>query len=219
MKLQFTYNIDRDIGNIINGAKSVNSREVTKFHQVYIDQYGDVLDVEKLKKFIEEQDELHNLNIGQEIIAAEERWKVIGETFIERVEKLFGITYPTQIITVYLTHNQRCTYNIESNYFFLTLGSDFSNNIIMHELLHFYTWHAFGRKLCDGGLPSIAYNDIKESLTELLNLEFVDLMNGKSDRGYSQHQSMRAKINSMWRAKKDVATIIQQLAKDRGKNL
>ena len=73
--------------------------------------------------------------------------------------------------------------------------------------------------MCDEGLSSLAYNDIKESLTELLNLEFADLMKGKSDRGYPQHQKMRAEINKMWQIKKNIAEIIQQLAKDRNKEL
>jgi hypothetical protein len=69
----------------------------------------------------------------------------------------------------------------------------------MHELLHFYTWHTFGKKLLDQGLLKLVYNNIKESLTEILNLEFSDLMGGKLDSGYPQHQAMRQKFENFAR--------------------
>ena len=81
----------------------------------------------------------------------------------------------------------------------------------MHELLHFYTWHAFGKKLVDEGLSKLAYNDIKESLTELLNLEFSDLMGGKLDTGYPQHQEMRKKIKEVWKSEKDIDKLVLNL--------
>ena len=166
MKLQFTYNLDKDIDNFINGTRAVNSKKPTKFQNLFSEKYGDNFEKEKVKIFIEEQDKINNFDASKEIVATEERWKIIEPIFIERVEKIFGISYPAPIITVYLTHNERCTYNIEENYFFVKIGSEFSNNTVMHELLHFYTWHAFGKKLLDDGLSKLAYNDVKESLKE-----------------------------------------------------
>ena len=87
----------------------------------------------------------------------------------------------------------------------------------MHELLHFYTWHAFGKKLLDEGLSKLAYNDIKESLTELLNLEFSDLMSGKQDTGYPQHQDMRTEIQNFWPVQKDISVLLQKLMSDKSK--
>lgn len=211
MKLHIAYDIEKDIDNFIRGTNAVNSKKPTKFQIAFSEKYGDDFEAEKVKAFIEEQDKINGFDASKEIVAIEERWKIAEPIFIPRVEKIFGISYPAPIITVYLTHNERCTYNIEQNYFFVKIGSEFSNNTIMHELLHFYTWHAFGKKLLDEGLSKLAYNDIKESLTELLNLEFSDLMNGKPDVGYPQHQEMRAKIREMWLAKKEIAPIIQTL--------
>ena len=151
--------------------------------------------------------------VQSQITAREEKWKIAEPIFIERVEKIFGISYPAPITTVYLTHNERCTYNIQENYFFVKIGSEFSNNTIMHELLHFYTRHAFGKKLLDEGLSKLAYNDAKESLTELLNLEFPDLLNGKSDNGYPQHKEMREKVRALWLKQKDISFLIQELVK------
>ncbi|HEY4503572.1 MAG TPA: hypothetical protein VJJ28_00465 [Candidatus Paceibacterota bacterium] len=84
----------------------------------------------------------------------------------------------------------------------------------MHELLHFYTWHAFGKKLLDEGLSKLTYNNIKESLTEILNLEFFDLLKGKPDSGYPQHQEMRTKVKKIWLEKKDVKPVIDGILGD-----
>jgi hypothetical protein len=211
MKLRFAYNIEKDIENFINGTRAVNSKKPTKFQISFSEKYGDNFEAEKVKTFIEERDKINGFNVNKEIVAVEERWKIAEPIFIERAEKIFGISYPVPIITVYLTHNERCTYNIEQNYFFVRIGSEFSNNTIMHELLHFYTWHAFGKKLLDDGFSKLAYNDIKESLTELLNLEFSDLMNGKRDEGYPQHRDMRAEIQKIWPVHKNISELTQKL--------
>ena len=211
MKIAFSYNIDKDIENIINGTRAVNSKKPTKFQNLFTEKYGENLEKENIKTFIKEQDKINGFDANKEIVAIEERWKIAETIFIERVEKIFGISYPTSIITVYLTHNERCTYNIEENYFFVKIGSEFSNNTVMHELLHFYTWHAFGKKLLDDGLSKLAYNDVKESLTEILNLEFSGLMGGKLDGGYPQHQEMRQKIRNLWRDKKSIFLMVQEL--------
>ncbi len=212
MKLHFAYNIDKDIENFIKGTNATNSKKPTKFQISFSEKYGDNFETEKVKAFIEEQDKVSGFDANKEIVTVEARWKNAEPIFIERVEKLFGISYPASIITVYLTHNERCTYNIEQNYFFVRIDSEFSNNTIMHELLHFYTWHTFGKKLLDEGLSKLAYNDIKESLTELLNLEFSDLMNGKRDEGYPQHQEMRAIIKESWLIERKIPPIIEKLS-------
>lgn len=211
MKIVFAYNIDKDTENIINGTRAVNSKKPTKFQNLFTEKYGENLEKENIKTFIKEQDKINGFDANKEIVAIEERWKIAETIFIERVEKIFGISYPTSIITVYLTHNERCTYNIEENYFFVKIGSEFSNNTVMHELLHFYTWHAFGKKLLDDGLSKLAYNDVKESLTEILNLGFSDLLGGKLDSGYPQHQEMRQKIRNLWRDKKSIFLMVQEL--------
>ncbi len=214
MKLHFAYNKEKDIENFINGTRAVNSKKPTKFQTAFSEKHGDNFEPEKVKAFIAEQDKINGFSANKEIVAVNERWKIAEPIFIERVEKIFGISYPTPIITVYLTHNERCTYNIEQNYFFVRIGSEFSNNTLMHELLHFYTWHAFGKKLIDEGLSKLAYNDIKESLTELLNLEFSDLMNGELDTGYPQHQEMRAEVKKLWLEKKDVKSVADDILKN-----
>ncbi len=83
----------------------------------------------------------------------------------------------------------------------------------MHELLHFYTWHAFHEELDNKGVSKEKYNDIKESLTELLNLDFKELMGTHIDKGYSQHKDLRLKVKQMRGEGKSVEEIITNLSK------
>ncbi|MBI4992332.1 MAG: hypothetical protein HZB99_03885 [Candidatus Harrisonbacteria bacterium] len=217
MKLYFAYDVDKDVENTINGTKAINSKKPTKFQNLFTEKYGDNFEAEKVKAFIQERDKESGFDVNKEIVAIEERWKIAEPIFIERMGKIFGISYTVPVITIYLTHNERCTYNTVKSYFFVKIGSEFSTNTIMHELLHFYTWYIFGKELLDKGLSKLVYNDIKESLTELLNLEFSDLMNGGADIGYPQHQKMRAQIREMWKSQKDIGVVIKKLVSEQTK--
>jgi hypothetical protein len=211
MELHFSYNIDKDVENIMKSTQAVNNRRPTKFQELFMQKHGSDFSFEKVKRFIVERQEVERFRMKEEIATLEEKWRPIETSFIERTEKVFGINYPSPYITAYLTHNERCTYNIDENYFFVKIRSEFSNNIIMHELFHFYTWQAFGRRLLQEGFSKGVYNDIKESLTEILNLEFSDLMNGKIDKGYPQHQTMRAEVRKLWSEQENLANIVNTL--------
>lgn len=213
MRLHFVYTLKKDVENFIKGTKSINNKQPTKFQISFSEKYGQDFSPTRVAEFIEKINEETNFVPAKEISRIEEKWKTIASIFIERVEKIFDLVYPSPIITVYLTHNERCTYNLEENYFFVKIGSDYNNNIIMHELLHFYTWQAFGKRLLQGGVSKSKYNDIKESLTELLNLEFSDLMNDKPDLGYPQHQELRSEIKKLWLAKHNLKEIINSILK------
>jgi hypothetical protein len=78
-----------------------------------------------------------------------------------------------------------------------------ANAVSMHELWHFYTWYKFGREV-EQKIGKERYNDIKEALTVLLNIECSDLMADEIDRGYPQHQDLRSKIADVWSKSKDI---------------
>lgn len=212
MKLHFTYDAEKDRENLIRGAKSVNSSELTPFHKLYIAKYGDELDPAKIDSFIKEYLIEKGINIESEITSMEKAWLVIARPFIERCEKMFGLKYPTDTVVVYLTTNNRCTYNIEKAYFFVRISGKDSNATIMHELLHFYTYQAFHDALRSRGLTSMQYNDIKESLTELLNVEFVDFMDRLKDYGYPQHAEIRKRFRVYMQEGKSLSEAVDGLA-------
>lgn len=74
----------------------------------------------------------------------------------------------------------------------------------MHELWHFYTWYKFGFEW-EEKLGKEKYNNLKESLTVLLNVECVNLLKEKVyDNGYPQHQELRKNILKIWNKNKDI---------------
>jgi len=209
MKIDFVYDIGKDVENFITTLKSVNNKEHTSFHKLYIEKYGQNFKPNLIEDFIKKY--TTNLDISFILVDIESSWQSIHDRFIERTEKIFGIKYPYEKVTAYLTTNERCSYNTKENYFFVYIQSQHPNRTIMHELFHFYTSHVFYEEMMEKGITKEKYNDIKESLTVLLNVEFSDLLNGAVDYGYPQHQEMRAKIRDIWIFDKNIKKIIAEL--------
>lgn len=209
MHLSFSYNLDKDVENFLKAAKSVNNPKPTKLQNLYIEKLGTSFEASKVKKFIESYTKKNDIDVVARVKAIKNSWLSIEDEFIRKVEKIFGIQYPKKVIEVFLTTNSRCTYNVQAGYFFVNLQSEHTNAIIMHELFHFYTWQVFHKDLESKGVSEEQYNDIKESLTELLNLEFADLMSGAEDKGYARHRNMRAKIKEVWAKNKDIGNLVQ----------
>ncbi len=199
MKIIFKYDIDKDVENIINTSKAKNDPSLTQTQLKYVEKYGNQFEPKKVKEFVSSLSD--DVKIKDVLVSVQKDWLSIEKTFVHKAEQMFGITYPHPEVTAYLTHNERCGYSIKENYFFVNMNSKFPTKTIMHELLHFYTWHAFG----DIG------NDLKESLTELLNIEYKELMGNAVDNGYPQHKDTRKKVNQIWSETKDLKKIIEKL--------
>jgi hypothetical protein len=75
----------------------------------------------------------------------------------------------------------------------------------------FYTWYFFYKELISGSVSQEKYNDIKESLTELINTDFRDIAGVSYDKGYPQHQEMREKINHLRKEGNNVREIVKVL--------
>jgi hypothetical protein len=213
MNLSFTYNTDKDIWCILNkGKSSINSPAPTKVYEQLAAEFGENPTPRQTKSFVETYISTNNINVDEFLITVREDWKIISEEFQRRAERIFGVSL-THPIVVYLTINNRCPYSIEDNYFYISVQTVNARKTIMHELWHFYTWYAIGLKQ-EEMLGRQRYNDLKESLTVLLNLECVDLLPpGVIDIGYHQHKEMRNKIVDFWENNKNIDNLWEYLAK------
>src|SRR3989344_6795955 len=117
MHVIFSYNLEKDVENIIKSTKSRNNREYTRFQKLYIEKYGEAFDTKKLRRFVEEHVEGNKIDIEREVNFIRDKWVGAEDPFIKRVETIFGINCPHSTINVYLTNNERCTYNVKDNYF------------------------------------------------------------------------------------------------------
>lgn len=206
-RLAFAYDFDKDVENFLRGTQAKNSSKPTKLQRAYIEKHGQVYSEETVREFIRSYIQESGFNAEETIRRVENGWRPIEREYFSRLENIFGIKYPAETIQVYITTNGRCTYRIEDGYFFVYANpgaSNTPNQVIMHELFHFYTWEAFHEELKEQGVSDEKYNDMKESLTELLNIEFADLMVGAHDSGYPQHAEMRQKVRDLWLATRDM---------------
>ncbi|MBX4199847.1 hypothetical protein KW790_00040 [Candidatus Parcubacteria bacterium] len=204
MTLAIKYSLKKDIENFIKGLSSVNSKVPTKLQEEFTALNGANFSVEAVKNFL--KDKVQSLDLDQKISEILSKWELIEKAYTTRCEELFGISISDSI--GYISLNQRCTYNWRENYFFIYYDASNPLKTIMHELLHFYTH----RKYDPLNLDPKKFNDIKESLTVILNTEFSDLMNGADDKGYQQHQDMRFRILELRKQGKSIDEVVSTLS-------
>lgn len=206
MELKFTYDEDEDAWCILNfGKSSENSYYTTSIYKKLIEKHGSDATEEEVAEFIKEYVKNNKYSSKECIENYTNLFGSIKNRYQEIAERVFGVKIDYEI-TAYLTLNQRYPYGIEEKCFFVPFPEDpkdVSNSVAVHELWHFYTWHKFGSEK-KNKVDSRKYNDIKESLTVLLNIECKELMDGKEDVGYSRHQKMRKEILRLWNEKKDI---------------
>ena len=189
----------------------MNSATPTKQYQELVNQYGELPSEGDTDAFIESH--LFVNHIDLEIMARDlqGQWEKIELEYHKRAEELFGIVLPHDV-TVFLTINERCPYSIENDMFYVSAAYPHAvNKTVMHELWHFYTWFKYGIEW-EQKLGGAKYNEIKESLTVLLNSECKDLLpKGIIDKGYSQHQELREKILDIWSKERNMDKLWQVL--------
>ena len=203
MQIQFKYDEDKDIDCLMSkGPGSINQPgNKTKTYQALEMFTSDLHNKEKVREFVRKYISDNQIDPEALCISMKKEWDQIGTQFEDRAERVFGINIP-ETITAYLTITRRYPYNIKDNYFFVSTTPVNIRGIAMHELWHFYTWEKFGeREIIRLGMNK--YNDVKEALTILLNLECSDLMNA-NDFGYPQHQALRKVIADTWIKTKNI---------------
>jgi len=207
MKLKFEYNKQKDIWCLINkGKTSNNSPTPTKVYSELVATFGENPNENLTSLFIDSYlKKVNDYNLSELLEKYQQEFENISSEYTKIAEKIFGISLNAEI-TAYLTINNRCPYNINESWFFVGIGnSKYSpKRNIMHELWHFYTWHKFGINE-EQKIGEKKYNDIKEALTVLLNVECRHLLpEGDEDKGYPQHQELRKKILELWAQNPDI---------------
>ena len=203
----FQDSLGKDADNFIRGTQSVNNNQPTKLQEEYELLFGKDFFLEKVEKFLKERAVKLDLKFQQRASTFAKEWQHVEGAFISRCEELFSIRLEGPIIA-FLSQNQRCTYRWREGYFYIYYDSQTPNKTVMHELLHFYTH----RKYESLKIESKKFNDIKESLTVLLNTDFVSLTGKDQDTGYPQHQKMRAEIKELRQKGLSVDEIVHVLA-------
>lgn len=212
MKVTFEYNQEKDIWCLLNkGKSSINSPTPTKVYEKLEKDFGEKPIEDEAKTFTEKFISDNNFSVKDFTEKYQKDWGSISDEYQKIAEKIFQVSLPKDIMA-YLTINNRCPYNIKDNFFFVNIPDELHlRKIVMHELWHFYTWYKFGY-IWEGKIGKEKYNEIKESLTVLLNTECKYLMpEGISDKGYPQHKELREKIFKLWEETKDIDKVWNNL--------
>ena len=111
-------------------------------------------------------------------------------------EKLTRHSIEYEMFTIYLTTLNRCPYNWHDGTIWMVdsrspeYRSKMWRWIFAHELLHMQTHKYYENVEPMSRLSPKQFNDLKESLTFLLNHEF-DWIDMREDKWYPQHQELR----------------------------
>lgn len=212
MKVNFTYNQEKDVWSLLKfGKGSMNSPIPTKEYSLLVDSHGDNPTNKDIYLFTKKYIKDNKIDIEQRIEQSQREWDDIADEYQKRAEGIFGVSLQKDV-TAYVSINSRCPYSIEDNFFLVFISTKSTLKTAMHELWHFYTWQKFGEEELEKLGPQ-KYNDIKEALTVLLNIECGDLFpEGVQDFGYPQHKELRENIVEFWKETKDIEKLWQHLS-------
>ncbi len=216
MKVVFNYDREKDIWCLLNkGKSSVNSQNPTKQYEQLVELHGENPSNEAADSFVQTYLSEKTVDIEKYVDSYQSDWNTVADEYTKRAETVFGVSLPKDVVA-YLTINSRCPYSLEENYFFVTVPTypHIARRTVMHELWHFYTWYAFGIEQ-EERLGKQKYNDLKEALTVLLNVECKDLLpEDVTDKGYPQHTELREKILQYWAKDKNIKYLWEYLIGD-----
>jgi len=211
MTISFEYNREKDSWCLLTyGKSSFNSPTPTKSYEKLIEVCVDNPNKEATSAFIDTYLADTGIDVQERVSTYQKEWDTIATEYQKRAETIFKCTL-SRDITAYMTINNRCPYSVQDNFFFVSLSGTTIRKTAIHELWHFFTWERFGSEW-EEKLGKQTYNDIKESLTVLLNVECADLLpEGVLDTGYPQHKELREKILRLWSETKDIDTLWETL--------
>ena len=118
------------------------------------------------------------------------------EELFKAMEKLTRHSIEYKMFTIYLTTLNRCPYNWHDGTIWMVdskspeYRSKMWRWIFAHELLHMQTHKYYENVEPMSKLSPMQFNDLKESLTFLLNHEF-EWIDMREDKWYPQHQELR----------------------------
>lgn len=208
MHLVFRHEAEKEFLNLQAGNKSVNRTDQSNFSKK-LESLGTDINSETsvtnaCKKFITDE----GIDIERSAEHFSNGWQLIEKEAFGRLINMFEAEDDETEFVAYLSLNERCSYNTQGEYFFLNIFSKEPNMVCVHELLHLFTHKNI--KLSVGAKE---FNDYKEALTVLINVEFNDLTEHE-DRGYPQHQKLRKYIAEKYIKGSSVIKLTKQLFAD-----
>jgi hypothetical protein len=146
---------------------------------------------------------MYQLVIREQLKTVENIWRKIEKEYFKRLVKITQKPVFWNDFGCYLTTGRMCPYNPREKWFMISMWHPISANIITicHEIFHLQFLHYY-EEYCLQFLSQQQKEDLKESLTFILNTDFGDLLTGY-DGGYPNHQELRKKLKVVWEKDKN----------------
>lgn len=203
--INFQYDKNLEFDNLQHGLGSLNhGGKPSPIVQLMLDKEINLDDKKQVNDYFKKFSIKKEINISEEIKKTKRNWLKIEKEVKLRLDKIFKYSINFNNIIAYLTLNTRSGYNIQQNYFYVSIFSKNQNAGIIHELLHFYTHKALLQKFIDKKISKNDFNDYKESLTFLINGNFSDLIPDFVDTGYLKQKKLRNYLISVWQKNQDI---------------
>jgi len=144
--------------------------------------------------------------------ALEKSWRMVEEKYFKILSELTQKPIFTKEFGCYFTTGFMCPYNEKENWFMVSMWHSvpFSITTICHEIMHLQFLKYYKSYLKRKGLKTDQIENLKESLTFLLNEpEFEEIVLSQ-DYGYPEHEKLRTELKKIWFKNKDFKNLIDE---------
>ncbi len=156
--------------------------------------------------------EYRKLIIKEEINSLEKSWRTVEEKYFKILADIMQKPIIPKNFGCFWTTGFMCPYNEKKNWFMVSMWHSvpFSITTICHEIMHLQFLHHYRDYLKKKGLTTNQMEDLKESLTFLLNEpEFSEIILSK-DAGYPEHTKLREKLRNNWLKDKNFQNLLDE---------
>lgn len=156
--------------------------------------------------------EYKELIIKEEIHSLKNLWRHVEGEYFKILENIMQKPSAPEKFGCFWTTGFMCPYNEKENWFMVSMWHSipFSITTICHEIMHLQFLHHYRDYLKKKGLKNNQIEDLKESLTFLLNEPEFDKIILSQDAGYPEHMELREKFKSNWLKDKNFQSLIDR---------
>lgn len=216
--IKFLYNINKDTQNWVTTVKDtkpswgINYGEETKMVpknlKIKILKTNRKKAIKLVENYFENQSyfKFKKEIIFSEIKAIKKIWGKKEKEFFNILERITKKPLFSSSFTAYFTTMFICPYDKKHyKWFMLSMWHSlpFQITTVCHETFHFQFLYYYVDFCKRQGLNKDQIEDLKESLTVLLNTEEFDNIILIEDIGYLHHQTLRKKMLNIWQKNKD----------------
>lgn len=223
VKVNFDYNLPKDAWSWVLIAKDRDMMGLNWRDQIAQISNELLVKIEKVsfsraQKIVEtyiENDskkEYKNKVMYAEMQALEKSWRLIEKRYFEILSGITQNPILTEKLSCYFTTGFMCPYNEKESWFMVSMWHSipFSITTICHEIMHLQFLFYYKDYLKKKGLGNNQIDDLKESLTFLLNEPEFDSIILSQDSGYPKHAELRKRLKSIWSKNKDFKNLIDE---------